>query len=71
MSVLRKMEAAIICSVPTANITSAGYVWELGNHIVYVVVPSMEKIRTFSVIGHVKLSGCKSTTMKEYVGFFL
>jgi hypothetical protein len=71
------MEAAIICSVTTANMTSAGCVWETGNHMVQsiMIVPDTGRIRTLfmslSMLRHVKLSRSTSTTMKEYVGFFL
>jgi hypothetical protein len=71
------MEDAIICSVTTADMTSAGCVWETGNPMVQstMSVPGTKRIRTLlmslSMLRHVKLSRSTSTIMKEYVGFFL
>jgi hypothetical protein len=71
------MEAAIICSVTTANMTSAGCVWETGNPMVQSTmnVPDTKKIQilhmNLSMLRHVKLSRSTSTIMNEYVGFFL
>jgi hypothetical protein len=71
------MEAAIICSVTTADMTSVGCVWETGNRMVQstMTVPDTGRIPTLfmslSMLRRVKLSRSTSTTMKEYVGFFL
>lgn len=74
-SVLRRMEAAIICSVITANMTSAGCVWETGSPMVQSIMSVLDtkRIQTLPtsrcMLKHEKLSRSTSTTMNVYVGF--
>jgi len=69
------MEAAIICSVITANMTSAGCAWETGNPTVQstMSVPDTKRTQTLlmnqSMPKHEKPSRNISTIMNEYVDF--
>jgi hypothetical protein len=69
------MEAAIICSVITVNMTSAGCAWETGNPTVQSImsVPDTKRTQTLlmnqSMPKHEKLSRNISIIMSEYVDF--
>jgi hypothetical protein len=74
-SVLRRMVAAIICSVITANMTSAGCAWETGSPMVPSImsVPDTKRTQTLlmsqSMPKHEKPSRNISIIMNEYVDF--
>jgi hypothetical protein len=69
------MEAAIICNVITANMTSAGCAWETGNPTVQstMSVPDTKRTQTLlmnqSMPKHEKPSRNISIIMNEYVDF--
>ena len=74
-SALRRMGAAITCSVITANMTSAGCAWETGNPMVQstMSVPDTKRTQTLlmnqSMPKHEKPSRNICIIMNEYVDF--